>query len=176
LHLNNGNSIKLDDKGTQIEKVLFKEYDFPVFNSRNAMTILPYDTMKTNSELMQIIAQKKVNYQDAIHANKNAKELSELKKTLYRTQATLLSRFVIFPQILLFVFLGFALSIKGHRGGSGNNSSRSLGIIICYYILYFYLLSLAHRSALNPYVAIFTPCLIFLVIALIYYRKLDYIG
>jgi lipopolysaccharide export LptBFGC system permease protein LptF len=176
LHLNNGNSIRLDEKGTQVEKVLFKEYDFPVFNSRNAMTILPYDTMKTNSELVKIIAEKKINYQNAISAKKDLNEISELKKTLFRTKATLYSRFVILPQILLFVFLGFSLSIKGHRGGSGNNSSRALGIIISYYILYFYLLSLAHRAALDPLIAIFSPSIIFLFIALIFYKKLDYIG
>jgi lipopolysaccharide export system permease protein len=172
LHLRDGNIVKMDEKGTQVEKILFKEYDFPVFSSEIAMTILHYDTMKTNAELLESIAQKKINYKEGLATNKNANEVSELKKTLYRTQSELCVRYVALPQILLFVFLGFSLGIKPGRGNG--HSSRAMVIIVAYYILYFYLFSLAHAAVLNPYIAVFGPSLLFFIIALRYYKKIDW--
>ncbi len=173
LHLNDGSIVKMDEKGTQLDKIVFKEYDFPVFNSEGAMTLVHYDTMKTNSELLKNIKQKRLNYSDAIATKVNAPELLELKKTLYRTQTELCVRYVAFPQILLFMFLGFSLGMKHSRGSSRSNSSKAIIIIVCYYVVYFYLLSLAHAALLNPFVAIFGPSLMFFIIALRFYKNLD---
>lgn len=175
LHLNEGSIVKMDERGTQLDKILFKEYDFPVFNSEGAMTLVHYDTMKTNSELLKNIKQKKINYNDAVAAQINTSELLELKKTLYRTQTELCVRYVALPQILLFMFLGFSLGMKHIRGSSRSNSAKAIIIIVCYYVVYFYLLSLAHAAVLNPFIAIFGPSLLFFMIALRSYKKLDLI-
>ena len=175
LHLNDGNIIKMDEEKNNIEKILFQEYDFPVFNSQSAMTQLPYDSMKTNAELRQMIAEKRVNYYNALTKPTKPNELLDLKKTLYRTQSSLFNRYLTLPLVLVFVFLGFSLSLKGHRGNNNNNSSRALIIILSYYTLYFYLLSLASKAILSPYIAIFGPCSLFFLVALRYYRKLDWI-
>jgi lipopolysaccharide export system permease protein len=176
LHLKEGNIIKMDEKGTQVEKVLFKEYDFPVFNSDFAMTLLDKDSMKTNSELSVIIDQKRIKYKDAIKSKMNADEALELKKTLYRTQVELYSRYAVVPQILLFVFLGFSLGIKRGRGNGGSNSLQALLILVSYYIIYFFLISLAQKSALDPLVANFGPSVLLFLIAFHFYKKLDWIG
>lgn len=176
LHLNEGNIIKMDEKGTQVEKVLFKEYDFPVFNSDYATTMLDKDSMKTNSELVQIIEQKRIKYNDASATKKNADETLELKKTFYRTQVELYSRYAAVPQILLFVFLGFSLGITRGRGGGGNNSAKAIIILVSYYIVYFYLISLAQKASLDPLVANFGPSVLLFFIALWLYKKLDWIG
>ncbi|MDD4973617.1 MAG: LptF/LptG family permease [Bacteriovorax sp.] len=176
LHLNEGNIIKMDEKGTQVEKVLFKEYDFPVFNSDSAMTMLDKDSMKTNSELLVIIDQKRIKYQDALKAKMNADQTLELKKTLYRTQVELYSRYAVVPQILLFVFLGFSLGIKRGRGSGGSHSLQAMVILVSYYIVYFFLISLAQKSTLDPLVANFGPSVLLLLIAFHFYKKLDWIG
>jgi lipopolysaccharide export system permease protein len=166
LHLNDGNLVKVDS-GTQVEKIIFSEYDFPVLSSENAITILHYDTMKSNAELMRSIELKKNNYEAALASHKTGNELLELKKTFYRTQTELCVRYVSIPQILLFVLLGFLVGVKRGRGNNRNNSSVAIVIIVCYYSLFFYLLSLAHASVLNPVIAIFGPCLLFSGVALL---------
>lgn len=176
LHLKEGNIIKMDEKGTQVEKVLFREYDFPVFNSDSAMTMLDKDSMKTNSELLVIIDQKRIKYADALKSKMNADQTLELKKTLYRTQVELYSRYAVVPQILLFVFLGFSLGIKRGRGSGGSHSLQAIVILVSYYIVYFFLISLAQRSALDPLVANFGPSVLLFLIAFHFYKKLDWIG
>jgi lipopolysaccharide export system permease protein len=176
LHLNEGNIIKMDEKGTQVEKILFKEYDFPIFNSDFAMTMLDKDSMKTNSELITVIEQKRIIYNQALKSQKKADETLELKKTYYRTQVELYSRYAAVPQIILFVFLGFSLGIKRGRGGSGGNSAQALIILVGYYIVYFFLISLSQKATLDPFVANFAPSVILFFISLRFYKKLDWIG
>lgn len=176
LHLNDGNIVKMDELGTKVEKVLFKEYDFPVFNSENAMTMLDKDSMKTNSELLQIIEQKKNKYNEAIASKKSADETLLLKRGFYKTQVELYSRYVAVPQIVLFVFLGFSLGIKRGRGGRGGNSSRALLILVSYYIIYFFFISLAQKALMAPLVANLVPGIFLFLIALWFYKKLDWIG
>ncbi|MDO9180869.1 MAG: LptF/LptG family permease [Bacteriovorax sp.] len=176
LHLNEGNIIKMDQLGTQVEKILFKEYDFPVFNSDYAMTMLDKDSMKTNLELVKIINDKKIKYKEAVTNKTNADETLELKKTYYRTQVELYSRYAAFPQILLFVFLGFSLGIKRGRGAGGNSSSQAIIILVSYYILYFFLISLAQKSSLDPMIANFGPSALLFFVAFHFYKKLDWIG
>lgn len=176
LHLNKGNIIKMDELGTQVEKILFKEYDFPVFNSENVTTMLDKDSMKTNSELVTIIEKKKINYNEAILTKKNAAETLELKKTFYRTQVELYSRYATVPQILLFVFLGFSLGIKRGRGSNGNSSAQALIILVGYYIVYFFLIGLAQKALLDPGIANFGPSVLLLCVAFWFYKKLDWIG
>ena len=176
LHLNIGNIIKMDEKGTQVEKVLFKEYDFPVYNSEDAMTMLDKDSMKTNSELIELIKQKKIKYKAALTSKMSVDEKLELKRNYYRTQVELYSRYVAVPQIVLFVFLGFSLGIKRGRGTGGNHSAQALMILLGYYIVYFFFISLSQKASLDPLVANFGPSLILFIIAFRFYKKLDWIG
>jgi lipopolysaccharide export system permease protein len=175
LHLNDGNIIKMDQSGNQVEKVLFKEYDFPVFSSDSSMTMLDKDSMKTNNELKTIIEQKRVKYLDAVKVKKPADETRELKLTYYRTQVELYSRYAVVPQIVLFIFLGFALGIKKGRGGKGH-SVKALVIMISYYVLYFFLISLAQSAKLDPKVANFAPSVIIFLVGYRFYRRLDWSG
>ncbi len=176
LHLNEGNIIKMDETGKQVEKILFKEYDFPVFNSDFATTLLDKDSMKTNAELVKIIETKRIKYSDALKEKKEANVIKDLKLTYFRTQVELFSRYATVPQIILFIFLGFSLGIKRGRGGSGNNSARALIFLISYYILYFFLISLAQGGKLDPAVANFGPSVLLFFIALHFYKRLDWAG
>ena len=176
LHLKDGNIVKMDQSGKQLEKILFKEYDFPVFNSDFATAMLDKDSMKTNSELIALINQKKNKYKEAVELKKDAHETLELKKSFYKTQVELFSRYATVPQIILFIFLGFSLGIKRERGSGGNNSPRALIILVSYYIVYFFLISLSQKGSLDPLISNFGPSVLLFFVALKFYKKLDWIG
>lgn len=176
LHLKEGNIIKMDEHGNEVEKILFREYDFPVFNSDSAMTMLDKDSMKTNTELKAIIEKKRIKYNEALKTKLNPDETNVLKLTYFRTQVELYSRYAVFPQIFLFVFLGFSLGIKRGRGGGGSNSAKAIIYLLGYYIVYFFLISLAQKAKLDPMVANFGPSLLLFLIAIRFYKKLDWIG
>lgn len=176
LHLKDGNIIKMDERGNEVEKILFKEYDFPVFSSDSAMTMLDKDSMKTNRELEVIIKRKKTIYQDALKNKLPPEEAKALKIGYYKTQVELYSRYSAFSQIFLFVLLGFSLGIKRGRGSSGNSSAQAIVYLLGYYIIYFFFISLAQKGKLDPMVANFGPSLILLFVSAHFYKKLDWIG
>jgi lipopolysaccharide export system permease protein len=176
LHLQDGNIIKMDEQGKQFSKILFKEYDFPVFNSDSALTLLDKDSMKTNVELRELIAKKKIKYSEAVEAKKTVDEILELKKSYAKTEVELYSRFAAFSQILVFIFLGFSLGIKRNRGNGGNHSAKAIIYLLGYYILYFFFISLAQKAKINPMAANFGPSIVLFLVAARFYKKLDWVG
>ena len=176
LHLTDGNIVKMNQGSNEAEKILFQEYDFPVFNSDYATAMLDKDSMKTNKELYSLIALKKKNYQEAVLAKNAPEKINELKLGVYKTEVELYSRYAVFPQILLFIFLGFSLGIRRGRGSSGNNTAQAIIALIGYYLIYFLMLSLAQKAKLDPIIANFGPSLILYFVALRFYKKLDWVG
>jgi lipopolysaccharide export system permease protein len=180
LHLYDGNIVKINKEGGEIEKILFQEYDFPVFSADAASTLLDKDSMKTNSELKKIIdiKQKDYTYAERTPA-KNEEEKRqrfEAKKSLIKTQIEYFSRFITLPQIVLFVLLGFSLGIKKGRGGNSKNSIKAIIILLSYYGIYFFLLSMAQRGVLGAALASFAPSVLLFFIAIYYFKKLDWVG
>ena len=176
LHLIDGNIIKMDQEGKEAEKVLFKEYDFPIFSSDITLELLNKDSMKTNLELDQLIAEKKLKYNEAVKTNSSADKIKDLKITYFRTQVELFSRYAVFPQIVLFIFLGFSLGIRRGRGAGGHSSSKAIFILLSYYLIYFFFISMANKSKLDPAIANFGPSLFLFFLSYKYYRDLDWIG
>ena len=177
LHLKDGNIIKLNPTGEQVEKVLFEEYDFPVFNSDIATTMLDKDSMKSNSELSRLIEQRKQEFEKAAAEKKlEPNEIKNLKLNFFRTKVELMSRYATVVQIVLFIFLAFSLGIKRGRGGGGHGTAKALIILIGYYAVYFFLISLAQKAVLDPMVANFAPSILFAFVGLYFYRKLDWAG
>jgi lipopolysaccharide export system permease protein len=132
--------------------------------------------MKTNSELNQIIAEKKLKYKEALTTNTTADQQKDLKISYFRTEVELFSRYAVFPQIVLFIFLGFSLGIRRGRGAGGHSSSKAIFILLGYYLIYFFLISLANKSKLDPAFANFGPSLFLFFLSYKYYRDLDWIG
>jgi len=177
LHLNDGNIVKLNPTGEQVEKVLFEEYDFPVFSSDIATTMLDKDSMKSNRELTSLINKRKSDYENAVAEKKlQPDEIKNLKLIFYRTKVELLSRYAAVAQIILFIFLAFSLGIKKGRGSGGHGTAKALLVLIGYYATYFFLISLAQKATLDPIVANFAPSILFAFIGLYFYRKLDWAG
>ncbi len=180
LHLTDGNIVKINSEGDQVEKILFNEYDFPIFNAEMSNSTLDKDSMKTNSELVKVIEIRRKEVSDLeVNPPKDDAEKAlrkEVKKGLAKSQIEYLGRFIVVPQIVFFVLLGFSLGIKKGRGATSNNSLRAIIILLSYYGLYFFFLSLAQRGVLSASLASFTPSVLLGLISLYYYRKLDWVG
>lgn len=180
LHLVDGNIVKINNEGDQIEKILFQEYDFPVFSAEMASTMLDKDSMKTNAELVQTIEtrQKDYNYrlQTAPANDEEVKSRFEARKSIVKSQIEYFARFIIVPQVMLFVLLGFSLGIKKGRGGTSNNSIIAIVILLSYYGIYFFGLSIAQKGVIPAAVASFSPSVLLLLISLYFFRKLDWVG
>lgn len=180
LHLTDGNIVKINSEGDQVEKILFQQYDFPVFSADLTSGMLDKDSMKTNRELVKTIETRKKDYASmtavppSSDVEKNAR--AESRKSLVKSQIEYFGRFIIVPQILFFVILGFSLGIKKGRGATSNNSIRAIVILLGYYGIYFFFLSLAQRGVLSAPLASFTPSVLLAIISIYYFKKLDWVG
>ncbi|MBC7713813.1 MAG: LptF/LptG family permease [Rhizobacter sp.] len=180
MHLTNGNIVKLNTEGEQIEKVLFNEYDFPIFSAEFASTLLDKDSMKTNKELLNTIEIRQRDFtftERTLPANPeeiNARK--EAKKSIVKSEIEYYSRLITLPQIVLFVLLAFSLGIKKGRGEGSGNSVRAIIFLLGYYGVYFFMLSLAQRGVLGALPASFAPSVLLLFVSLYYFRKLDWVG
>jgi lipopolysaccharide export system permease protein len=180
LHLTDGNIVKVSTEGSEVEKILFQEYDFPVFSADSASTMLDKDSMKTNTELIKTIEVRQKDYAYAERTppknDEEKKNRFEARKSIVKSQIEYYGRFITLPQIMLFVLLGFSLGIKKGRGGNSSNSIRAVIILLSYYGLYFFLLSLAQRGFIGAALASFTPSVLLFLISIYYFRKLDWVG
>nr|BDT26953.1 LptF/LptG family permease [Bacteriovorax sp. HI3] len=180
LHLRDGNITKINGDGDQVEKVLFEQYDFPIFNADFVSSSLDKDSMKTNKELYKTIENRlrEYNYlmQTPAKNEDDTKIRKEAKKSIVKSQIEYYGRFITLPQIILFVLLGFTLGIKKGRGGGSGNTIRAIVFLLGYYGLYFFLISLAQRGAIGAALASFSPSVLLLCISFYYYRKLDWVG
>jgi lipopolysaccharide export system permease protein len=180
LHLTDGNIIKINSAGAQLEKILFREYDFPVFSTELASTMLDKDSMKTNDELSKVIDIRQKDYvytqRTPPKNEEEKKDRAEAKKTIVKSQIEYFSRFITVPQIVLFVLLGFSLGIKKGRGSTSNSSVKAIVILLSYYGLYFFLMSMAQRGLVSAIVASFAPSCVLLIVSLYYFKKLDWVG
>jgi lipopolysaccharide export system permease protein len=180
LHLTDGNIIKINAEGDQIEKILFQEYDFPVFSAEMTSSMLDKDSMKTNKELVKVIEarQKVYTYTNRLPPQNDIekRDRAEAKKSLVKSQIEYYGRFIIIPQIIFFVLLGFSLGIKKGRGATSNNSIRAIVILLSYYAIYFFGLSLAQRGVLSATLVSFAPSILLGLVSIYYFKKLDWVG
>jgi lipopolysaccharide export system permease protein len=170
LHLNEGNIVRIADDGSEVEKILFKEYDFPILNANFATQFLDKDSMKTNDELREIIINKAFAVREAV----GTEEFLMRKRNMVGTQIEFYSRYITFFQIVFFILLGFSLGMKRGRGRNGNNSVIAILILLGHFVIYFIGISIAKKGNLDPFVASFLPSALLLIVAVYYYRKLDW--
>lgn len=170
LNLLDGNIVNWDKKRNQMEKILFREYDFPVMSNNVEISGADKDSMKTNLELSEVIKNKEMLLANA----QNAEDKKSAQISLNKSKLEFYSRYLIIFQIALFIFVGFTLGIKKRRGPVSNNTAFGLLVVIGYYALYFGAISLANKAKIAPEGAILIPLLILFLSGLIFYRKLDW--
>jgi len=164
LTLYDGNIIG-QEKDTDIEKILFQKYVFPVSQSQFDNNVSVKETMLTSSELEGVT---KMTAKEANAKYKfSKKEFFNANYEYWNRKNGALICFV-------FCFLGFTLGVSGNRGKGRNSGLIGLMCLIIYYGIYFTLVSVAKKEVIPIQLAVFFPAMIMAGIGFKFYRKLDW--
>ncbi len=178
LQLRNGNMVKVDQHGTEIEKILFAEYEFPIFDQNMKYDFMTKDDMRTSSELRSYIALSESRLQKLKDSKKPQDEKgydsAYYVSTIYKSKLEFWSRMNIVLQILIFVLIGFCSGIKKGRDRTNYAGLKGFAIIMIYYILFFTGVSLTKKGQLMPEITVFAPTLIALLLSLKMFKNLDW--
>lgn len=177
LHLEQGNIVK-SEKGKNIEKIIFEEYDFPITSGGILPGFVTKDSMRSNEDLFNIIKTRKAKIVE-IEKDKNPppEKLAEKNTILERLRKSELEfwgRYNTPLQVILFIFLGFSLGIKRGRGRSKSSGSLGLFFLLGYYTLFFGGISLARKGVLPAPVVVYLPTVIFTLVGARLYKLLDW--
>jgi lipopolysaccharide export LptBFGC system permease protein LptF len=164
LTLYDGNIIG-QEKDTDIEKILFQKYVFPVSQSQFDNSVSIKETMLTSSELEAVT---KMTVKEAEAKYKfNKKEFFNAKYEFWNRKNGALICFI-------FCFLGFTLGVTGNRGKGRNSGLMGLMCLIIYYGVFFGLVGVAKKETIPIQLAVFLPAMIMTGIGFNFYRKLDW--
>jgi len=149
----------------EIEKILFAKYIFPISQSQFKDRFSVKETMLTSRELEDVL---KMSFEEAEKVYKfNKKEFFNAKYEYWsRKNGALI--------IFIFCFLGFTLGITGTRGKSKNAGFIGILCLILYYGLFFSLVSLANKEKIPVQLAVFLPASVLGMVAIWFYRRLDW--
>lgn len=179
-NLMDGNILKTNKDGSEIEKILFEEYDFPIITGSYSPGFVTKDSMRTNTQLSKLIEKRKSKLKELGSKGKLTTaeliEMREINKRHPKTQLEYWSRFNAPAQIFLFIFLGFSLGIKKGRGRTKNSGAIGFLFLIGYYALFFIGVSLSRKGVVPPVVTVIFPTLLTALIGSLYYKKLDWMS
>lgn len=152
-------------KNQSLEKILFQKYVFPVSQKQFQDRFSVKETMLTSHELEGVL---KMSEEEALKTyNFNKKDLFNAKYEYWNRKN---GAFICF----IFCFLGFALGVTSNRGKSRNSGFIGLLCLITYYGLYFSLVSVAKKAIIPIPLAVFIPLTVMSILAVWFYRKLDW--
>ncbi len=177
LNLKDGNIINWNRSNNRIEKILFKEYDFPVVSNTASFVGADKDSMKSTSELKEIIKNKETQYHSKISSSEKFKDKADEKnflKQLSKTKLEYYNRYLAGVQVVLFMFVAFSLGIKKRRGKVGNNTALGLIVIILYFVCYFFFVSLSNNGKIPPEISVLIPPTLLFLSGIYFFRKLDW--
>lgn len=171
--LKEGNIIKLNPESQKTEKILFDEYDFPIFDGSYTPGFVTKYSMMPNSELMKVIREKQALVQKFKKEN-NGAAIKNAKSSLAKSEIEYYTRINTPFQTILFIFLGFIFGIKQSRGKGKSMGSRALTLLIVYYAVFFAGISFAKKAVIPAYVVVFIPTLLAGLLGISQYKKLDW--
>lgn len=160
LHLTDGNIVRTQENGSDTEKILFEEYDFPLLAGGGQPGFIAKDSMLSNNQLWQQIQETK---KEEVKGDRLAKMEIEYWSRLNTPF-----------QVLVFIFVGFTLGIKRGRGKQRNTSVLGLLVLIVYYAAFFGGVSLARKGAVPAWFVVFIPTLLASIFGAWSYKKLDW--
>lgn len=161
LHLTNGNIFRTNLDGQDSEKILFKEYDFPLVAGGGQPGFIAKDSMLSNNQLWKQIKKAKL-------------DPNESKDRLAKMEIEYWSRWNTPMQVLVFIFLGFGLGIKKGRGKQRNTTVLGLIVLILYYAAFFSGVSLARKGIVPSWFVVFLPTALACAFGAWNYKKLDW--
>lgn len=177
LHLEEGNILKQVKEG-ETEKILFQEYDFPVVDGGHLPGLVTKDSMRSNSELKQVIKERREKFNELTSKKSlnrdEERELGYIREDLPKSELEYWGRYNTPLQVLLFIFLGFSIGIKKGRGRTKSSGSMGLFFLIGYYVLFFGGISMARKGGIPASAAVFTPSVLSAFLGVYLFKKLDW--
>jgi lipopolysaccharide export system permease protein len=164
LLLMNGNIIDTDETNTNIEKILFEKYTFPISEQKFSYNPSTKEIMMNRQELVDFIDT------DLVELEKKGFD----KKDFFNAQYEYWNRFNTPLLVLLLTFLGFGLGVKGNRSRGKNSSGRGILILMGYYVIFFSLVSVAKDGVIPILVSMLIPALLLFGVSFKLYRGLDW--
>ena len=166
--LENGNITKLIPipGGERQEKILFERYEFPLSEGKIHASFVTKDSMRTSSELKEIIVQKA----------KRTKQKNFDRKSFVKSELEYWTRINTPLQILVFILLGFCLGVKNTRGKSRNSGLITLLILVAYYSLYFTGISIARGGNIPVTLSVFLPTVFSGLYGIKLFRNLEWLS
>lgn len=162
LLLEDGSIVSRKENSLEIEKILFKTYDFPVISGDISIGNIDKGSMKSSKDLWKDL--------------QNTPEKARKEKSFIKAQIEFWSRFNTPILIVIFTLLGFSLGVQKSRGRAKGTGSISFLILVAYYVLFFAGISAARSLVIPSYMAVFFPTLVGLIAGIYYFRKIEWIS
>ena len=168
-----GNISKINKIKGSVEKILFKEYEFPIMSGDIKIGFVTRDGMRPNKELMLLRKELRKEYNKT---KKTEANYLSIKNRLINVEIEYWQRINNSLQCIVFVFLGFCLSFGHNRFKKRSFSGPLFLSIIGYYGLFFLLLSIVKKGSLEPMLAILSPSFLILLFSLAWMKRLDWVN
>lgn len=177
LKLNNGNIVKITSKKDDMEKILFRQYDFPLFEKGYRPGFVSKDSMKSSTNLRRSIRIRK-NYIKELKKTrpKTHPDIQNILKGLVKAKLEYWSRINTPLLVLVFILLGFGMGIKKGREQNRNTGSMAMLILSLYYAFFFLGISMARKGNIPAEVAVFLPTFLVALVGYRIYSKLDWLS
>ena len=133
--LTDGNIVKFNKSTKKTEKILFKDYDFPIMDGSYTPGFVTKDSMRSNVELLRVMKRKQKEVDEYLKKNDQG-GAKGAKRSLAKSEIEFFSRINTPFQCLLFIFLGFIFGVKQSRGKGKSTGSRALTVLILYYAVF----------------------------------------
>ncbi len=166
LFLQDGNIVNKSSDNSELEKILFNEYELPISEQRFSYRTSMKEIMMNRSELNEFID----------GGLDKAKKAGFDKKDYFNAKYEYWNRVNTPILCFLFTFLGFGLGITGNRGRSKGGSGKAILFLIGYYILYFAFVSGARDGSVPVILCVIIPNSILLFLAVKKYRSIDWVS
>ena len=164
LILKNGSILMTRPHSSEMDKILFQNYSFPLGPSEWSTSFRNKSSMKSSLQLYNEI-------QSWRNGNGGQNKNTALMR---KTEIEFYSRFNTPLLCIIFALLGFALGIQGMRTRSQGAATKGLIIFAIYYTLFFGGVSLARTGVIAAPIAVFFPTLLGLGVGLYYFKKLEW--
>jgi len=176
LLLYDGNIAKINRGKKDVEKVLFKEYEFPIMSGDIKIGFVTRDGMRSNEEIVELRKKIKEEIKGLVPGETKGEGLERLKKRLLNLEIEYWQRINNSVQCVVFVILGFCLSFGHNRFKKKGFSGPLFLSIIGYYGLFFFLLSLVKKGEVPAYLAILSPSALVVLFSIFLVRRLNWVS
>ena len=154
LYLVNGNMLKSYRDDEKMEKIIFKEYDFPLAGKTALQDSITKDSMRSQHNLLEEIAKKKREIQ-------KSPDLKDLKTSLNKSLLEYWLRIQSPLQCVVFMFWGVRFGLNSsynerRRRGSGRGGWVFLALV-AYHALLLFGIALVKKEVVAPSIAILFP-------------------